>query len=93
MTLVAPKSGEHDDQIAPRLAAASMAIERLGHVRQVAADPVAGAHAGPTRPAATRATSRSQLAVGQLAAAAVLAAVDDRGRLGSVRAVSSACRA
>ena len=30
MTLVAPKSGEHDDQTAPRLAAASMAISASG---------------------------------------------------------------
>ena len=41
-----PKSGEHDDQMAPMLAAASIADHRLRHVRQVAGDAVAR----PARP-------------------------------------------
>ena len=45
ITLAAPKSGEQDVQMAPRLAAASRRDQRLGGVGQVGRDAVAPAHA------------------------------------------------
>ena len=43
ITLRAPKSGEHEDQIAPRLARGEQADDRLRHVRQQRRHPVAAA--------------------------------------------------
>ena len=52
-----PKSGEHDDQVAPRLAVASIAITVSGRFGMKAATRSPGPTPLSRRPAATRATS------------------------------------
>ena len=61
-----PKSGEHDDQIAPMLVVGEHRDDRLGHVRHEAGDAVARPDAHARAGAGdTRATSSRKLAIGQ----------------------------
>ena len=79
-TPLAPKSGEQDDQIAPRLVVASMAMMVSGRLGRKPATRSPGRIPWrPQRPA-TRATSRPQLGIAELALAALLVPEDD-GRM------------
>jgi hypothetical protein len=62
ITLCGPKSGEHEDQIAPRLAVASSPMSAAGMLGRNAATRSPLATPSATSPARTRATSAASSA-------------------------------
>ncbi len=75
---MAPKSGEQDDQIAPRLAVASMAMTASGRLGRKPATRSPGPTPCAAAPPPTAPTSRAQLAIGQRPLPAALVPEDQR---------------
>ena len=76
-----PKSGEHDDQMAPRLAVASIAMSGFRQIRQIARHAIARRDARRLQPGGDARDFVVQLAIGQLAPRAAFVAEHDRGLL------------
>ena len=68
ITLAAPKSGEHDDQIAPRLGGGEHRDERLGDGGQEGGHAVAAGHAEGAQPRLDAGDLSGELAIAERAA-------------------------
>ncbi len=82
ITLAAPKSGEHEDQTAPILAAASSAMIACGPFGSSRRHPVPGAHAEVAQAPRHPGHLAGELAVGESSAASPFGSVNQRDAAG-----------